>query len=79
VRPRMLGKVATVFQMITVLWILLRWDASVKARWTQFWIIGTAFCTGGSGLLYVWDGVMQLSASPSSVATPKSEQSGPSR
>src|SRR5215831_10930492 len=31
VRPRMLGKVATVLQMVVVLWILLRWNT----RWLK--------------------------------------------
>ena len=64
VRPRVLGKMATVLQMVTVLWILLKWPE----KWLSIWIIGTAFCTGGSGLLYVWDGVRQLSAHPASSA-----------
>jgi len=62
VRPRMLGKVATVLQMIVVVWILLKWDK----RWLGIWIAATAACTGASGLLYVWDGVRQLSAHPAS-------------
>jgi CDP-diacylglycerol--glycerol-3-phosphate 3-phosphatidyltransferase len=66
VRPRMLGKVATVLQMISVLWILLKWDMGWGARWTGWWMLTAAVCTGGSGLLYVWDGVRQLSSSPSS-------------
>lgn len=69
VRPRILGKVATVLQMIAVLWILLKWDAGWGAKWTWWWMFGAAVCTGGSGLLYVWDGVRQLSASPSSSAS----------
>jgi cardiolipin synthase len=71
IRPRILGKVATVLQMILVLWILLKWDDGQGARWANWWMIGAALCTGGSGLLYVWDGVRQLSASPSSIAKPK--------
>jgi cardiolipin synthase len=62
IRPRILGKVATVLQMVVVLWILLKWDL----RWLLVWAIGTAVCTGASGLLYVWDGSRQLSAHPSS-------------
>ncbi|MCW5554173.1 MAG: CDP-alcohol phosphatidyltransferase family protein [Verrucomicrobiae bacterium] len=68
VRPRILGKVATVLQMASVLWILLRWDAGWGARWLVWLTAAAAICTGGSGLLYVWDGVRQLSASPSSLA-----------
>jgi CDP-diacylglycerol--glycerol-3-phosphate 3-phosphatidyltransferase len=71
VRPRILGKVATVLQMIAVLWILLLWDKGWGARWTAYWMMSAALCTGASGLLYVWDGVKQLSASPSSSASEK--------
>ncbi|HYV26636.1 MAG TPA: CDP-alcohol phosphatidyltransferase family protein [Candidatus Eisenbacteria bacterium] len=62
VRPRMLGKASTVLQMAIVLWILLKWPE----KWLWVWIIGAAVCTGGSGLLYVWDGMRQLSAHPAS-------------
>jgi CDP-diacylglycerol--glycerol-3-phosphate 3-phosphatidyltransferase len=62
VRPRLIGKAATVLQMVTVLWILLKWDA----RWGLRWAGGAAVCTGLSGLLYTWDGVRQLSAHPAS-------------
>jgi CDP-diacylglycerol--glycerol-3-phosphate 3-phosphatidyltransferase len=65
VRPRLLGKVATVLQMVVVLWILLQWDT----RWLRYWTFGAAVCTGISGLLYVWDGVRQLSAHPASSAS----------
>ena len=64
VRPRMLGKASTVLQMAIVLWILLKWPE----KWLWVWIIGAAVCTGGSGLLYIWDGVRQLSAHPASSA-----------
>ena len=67
VRPRVLGKVATVLQMITVIWTLLKWPNS----WLHYWALGAAICTGGSGLLYVWDGMRQLSASPRSSPTPE--------
>jgi cardiolipin synthase (CMP-forming) len=62
VRPRMVGKIATVLQMVVVLWILLQWGQ----KWLRVWIWGTAIFTGISGLLYVWDGSRQLSAHPSS-------------
>lgn len=68
VRPRMVGKVATVLQMVSVIWILLKWDAGWGAWSILFLTAGAAICTGVSGLLYVWDGVRQLSASPSSNA-----------
>jgi phosphatidylglycerophosphate synthase len=67
VRPRIIGKVATVLQMIVVLWILLKWRGS----WLRALTLGTAICTGISGLLYVWDGSRQLSAHPSSSPKPK--------
>ena len=67
VRPRFLGKVATVLQMGVVLWILLKWDE----RWLMWWAFGAAFCTGISGLLYVWDGSRQLSAHPASSPVPR--------
>ena len=69
VQPRFIGKMATVLQMIAVLWLLLKWDEDLGARWIGFWTLSAAICTGGSGLLYVWDGVRQLSASPSSSPT----------
>lgn len=68
VRPRLVGKLATVLQMISILWLLLKWDDLGNGRGLQLFTIGAAICTGISGLLYVWDGVRQLSASPKSVA-----------
>lgn len=62
VRPRMVGKVATVLQMGVVLWVLLRWHGAVL----EWLALAAAVTTGISGLLYVWDGVRQLSTSPSS-------------
>ena len=62
-RPRITGKVATVLQMIMVLWTLLRWDA----RCLPWWTTSAAVCTGMSGVMYVWDGMRQLSASPKSL------------
>jgi len=62
VRPRILGKVGTVFQMFMLLGILLKctWN------WLDILFWGAALCTGASGLLYVWDWSQQLSAHPSS-------------
>ncbi len=68
VRPRLIGKVATVFQMAVVVWILLGWDRDLNGRWFAVWSIGAAAFTGISGLLYVWDGVKQLGAHPTSSA-----------
>jgi len=69
VKPRMIGKVATVFQMATVLWLLLGWDKSQGqgARWFALCAAAAAICTGVSGMLYVWDGMRQLSQHPSSL------------
>jgi CDP-diacylglycerol--glycerol-3-phosphate 3-phosphatidyltransferase len=67
VRPRYTGKVATVLQMVVVLWILLKWNE----RWLWAWAFGAAICTGGSGLLYLWDGCRQLSAHPASLPVSK--------
>ncbi|MDB6029409.1 MAG: CDP-diacylglycerol--glycerol-3-phosphate 3-phosphatidyltransferase [Verrucomicrobiales bacterium] len=68
VRPRVAGKIGTVFQMCVVVWILLKWD-----RWgglTLFWLeVGAALFTGLSGLLYIWDWIQQLSEHPSSGPT----------
>lgn len=67
VKPRMLGKIATVLQMAIVLWILLKWNQ----RWVPSGTLAAAVCTGISGLLYVWDGSRQLSAHPTSSPAPK--------
>jgi CDP-diacylglycerol--glycerol-3-phosphate 3-phosphatidyltransferase len=62
IRPRMVGKVATVLQMVIILWVLLKWNP----QWLRVWLMAAAICTGISGLLYVWDGSRQLSAHPAS-------------
>jgi CDP-diacylglycerol--glycerol-3-phosphate 3-phosphatidyltransferase len=72
VRPRLMGKIATVLQMIVVFWILLDWDRDLNARWLKAWTFGAAICTGVSGLLYIWDGVKQLGSHPASLPTVKS-------
>lgn len=65
VRPRLTGKIATVFQMITVAWILLRWDLNFGLL--KIWILGAGIFTAVSGLFYIWDGMKQLSTHPSSL------------
>ncbi len=67
VRPHLTGKVATVLQMTTVLWALLKWDA----LWLEVWTFGAAVFTGVSGFFYVWDGARQLGAHPASLPTEK--------
>ena len=67
VKPHIIGKVATVLQMVAVCWALLKLPAG-SLGWFAF---GAAACTGGSGVIYVLDGVRQLSASPASSPAPK--------
>ena len=67
VRPRLVGKLATVLQMITVVWTLNKWSDA----WLPGWTLAAAICTAISGLLYVLDGMRQLSASPTSLPTDK--------
>ena len=69
VQARIIGKVATVLQMVVVLWIMLKWPEN----WLAVLTLGAAICTGISGLLYVWDGSRQLSAHPSSSPKAKAE------
>jgi cardiolipin synthase len=68
VRPRVMGKVATVFQMAVVVWVLLDWDRDLNAGWFKTWTLGAAIFTGVSGLLYVFDGIRQLGSHPASSA-----------
>lgn len=67
VKPVWAGKIATVLQMVCVIWGLLKWNAD----WLLTWSVGATAFTGLSGLIYVYDGVRQLSASPTSSPTPK--------
>jgi len=76
VYPRIIGKIATVLQMIVVLWVLLDWDRDLNARWFLVWTLGAAVCTGLSGLLYTWDGVKQLGSHPASSPTVKNGKTG---
>ncbi|HLH55393.1 MAG TPA: CDP-alcohol phosphatidyltransferase family protein [Verrucomicrobiae bacterium] len=66
VRPRVMGKIATVLQMIVVLWVLVKWNE----QWLIAWALAAAICTAISGLLYLWDGTRQLSDHPASSPTP---------
>jgi len=65
VRPHLVGKVATVLQMTVVLWVLLKWEEA----WVAWICLAAALTTGLSGLIYLWDGVRQLSVHPSSLPT----------
>jgi cardiolipin synthase (CMP-forming) len=71
VHPRITGKIATVFQMVVIIWILLGWDRTVHGYFLQAWLIGAGAFTGISGILYVFDGMKQLSDHPSSSPTQK--------
>jgi cardiolipin synthase (CMP-forming) len=71
VQPRWMGKIATVLQMTVVLWLLLRWDHGAGGRWYAGWTWGAGICTSLSGVLYLWDGMRQLSAHPVSAAIQK--------
>lgn len=62
VRPVMIGKIATVLQMITVLWALLKFRVDLLLVLA----VAAAVCTAIAGIIYVLEGVRQLSASPSS-------------
>ena len=66
VRPRLVGKAATVLQMVTVSWALLKWPLD----WLHPLALATAVCTGVSGVIYVMDGMKLLSASPDSSPSP---------
>jgi cardiolipin synthase (CMP-forming) len=65
VRPAVVGKIVTVLLMACILWALLKWRAD-GLLWLS---LGAAACTVASMVIYVMDGVRQLSASPS--ASPK--------
>ncbi len=71
VRPDLTGKVATVLQMTCVLWALLK----LNAAWLDLWTLGATCFTAISGVIYVIDGVRQLSATPASSASNPKPQS----
>ena len=73
VRPRLVGKAATVLQMVTVSWALLKWPLD----WLGPLALATAVCTGVSGVIYVMDGMNLLSASPDSSASPEKSPGKP--
>ncbi len=76
VRPRVTGKIATVFQMVAVFWILLRWDFLFHGALLPVWFLGAGLFTAVSGLFYVWDGTKQLGAHPSSLPEKKPTTNG---
>jgi CDP-diacylglycerol--glycerol-3-phosphate 3-phosphatidyltransferase len=70
VRARVAGKIATVLQMATVLWILLGWNTRALA----YLVAGAGFFTAASGLLYILDGLRQLNSHPASAPAPSQDQ-----
>lgn len=76
VRPRFTGKLATVFQMLMVSWILLRWDFTFHGHLLKIWIIGAGWFTAFSGWFYIWDGMRQLGKHPSSSPVKKPTTDG---
>ncbi len=70
VRPRMTGKIATVFQMLVVIWILLRWDLA-HGDVLEILVLGAGLFTIVSLFQYIFDGMKQLSEHPSSSPTQK--------
>ena len=72
VKPHLIGKIATVLQMVCILWILLKWDDGWGKLWINVWTVAAAASTFVSGLFYVSDCVRQLSDSPHSL--PSKEQ-----
>lgn len=71
VRPRLSGKIATVFQMIVVVWLLLKWDFDLNHEWIKTFYLAAGVFTGLSGWFYVWDGMKQLGEHPTSSPTQK--------
>ncbi len=67
IRPRFVGKLATVLQMVMVIWGLLKWDTV----WFNRWCVSAAIFAGVAWAFYVWDGMRQLSKSPKSSASAK--------
>ncbi len=70
VKPRWVGKCATVLQMVIILSVL----AKLPQDFLNLLIIGAGICTGLSGVLYFWDGTRQLGTHPSSSPIQKEEK-----
>lgn len=64
-RPRLVGKCATFFQMLTLGWVLLKID------WPPYqWpVYAAGFFTLVSGVWYIFDGIQQLGANERSQAS----------
>ena len=68
--PHFIGKTSTVLQIAVVSWALLKWNEEVL-----FWImLAAGIATGVSGLIYISEGIKNLSETPESLPTqPDSE------
>ncbi len=65
-RPRMVGKAATFFQMLTLGWVMLGIE-----RPTYQWLMYSAgVCTFVSGVWYIFDGINQLNVADEKQAGP---------
>lgn len=56
VKPRIVGKLATFFQMVTIIWVLS--GAPVSPFLSL--VVLAALCTATSGVIYIFDGLRQL-------------------
>jgi CDP-diacylglycerol--glycerol-3-phosphate 3-phosphatidyltransferase len=66
VHPHATGKIATVLQMVCVVWALLKWDAT----WLHWLAVGATSFTALSGLIYLRDGTRMIRARPSAPSRP---------
>jgi cardiolipin synthase (CMP-forming) len=57
-RPRLVGKCATFFQMLTLGWVMLKFEPP----WHDWLLYCAAFFTFISGAWYIYDGIKQLGA-----------------
>lgn len=66
VKPHFIGKLATVLQMVTVSWTLLKWNR----QFMLYLALGAAVCTAISFIIYFRDAIQQLATSPTSYPSP---------
>jgi phosphatidylglycerophosphate synthase len=59
VRPRLVGKCATVFQMLTLGWLLLKIEQPPHG----WFMVAAGLFTFASGAWYIYDGIRLLNAS----------------
>jgi CDP-diacylglycerol--glycerol-3-phosphate 3-phosphatidyltransferase len=60
VMPRIVGKIATFFQMFAVIWVLSGW----VNPWFYAWVLMTGLFTFVAGAMYIFDGLRQIEHSP---------------